>query len=264
MKPTVRDIAARLAPVFEEREAMSVAKIVVEHLEEKGSGDDEIQQIINRLSKGEPVQYVVGKSWFYGRAFDVNAHVLIPRPETEELVYWVVQDWKSHEGIRILDIGTGSGCIPVTLGLEMPNSEITAIDISRDALAVAQSNASKHDVNVDFSKLDYLKKGDDSLGMFDVIVSNPPYISNEEFGKLPDSVKAFEPQVALAHESGDPLVFYRAIANTKVLKKGGAIYLELNEFHAEAIERLFVEQGFKTELQKDMQGKVRMLKGELR
>jgi release factor glutamine methyltransferase len=258
---SVEDLAAELNRRLGEREAMNVARIVVEYFKStKAIDKEDIELVLKRLLRGEPVQYVVGYTWFYGRQFEVSSAVLIPRPETEELVYWILEDWKKKGPARIIDIGTGSGCIPVTLALELERADITATDISEEALSVTQANASKHTVNVSFIKSDILQDGLHEFGKFHVIVSNPPYVSFEEFEKLDPSVKGFEPRVALGHESGDPFIFYRAIAQGAELLDGGAIYVELNEFHVEAIREIFENHGYQVEIRNDMQGKPRMLR----
>jgi len=258
---TAEMLASKLEQQYDDREAMNIARIVVEYIEENNVvARIDVERILDRLRTGEPVQYVVGYTWFYGRQMKVNNAVLIPRPETEELVFWILEDWKRSSSARILDIGTGSGCIPVTLALEMDQCEFVATDISGDALSIARINAMKHAVNVSFIESDYLANENDDLGKYDVIVSNPPYISIGEFEEMSPSVKDFEPRLALSHESGDPLIFYRAIAEQAALNIGGAIYVELNEFHADEITGIFKNHGFHVELRKDLQGKIRMLK----
>jgi len=258
---TIEDLANKLISHVDKREAMNIAKIIAEYLEAAGIGDfTEIDMILDRVRTGEPVQYIVGHTWFYGRPFEITPAVLIPRPETEELVHWILEDWKNRQSIRIIDIGTGSGCIPITLALEMDIQIVEATDISTPALSIALNNVSKHAVNVKLIESDLLKDGFNELGVFDVIVSNPPYVSQDEFENLAPSVKDFEPHIALGHHSGDALIFYRSIAEMARLNDGGAIYVELNEFHSEEIEGIFKEQGYTVELRKDLQGKVRMLK----
>jgi release factor glutamine methyltransferase len=258
---TVKELASKLVPLYDEREAMNVAKIITEYSKETGIVDIiEINQIIERLRSGEPVQYIVGYAWFYGRRFELTPAVLIPRPETEELVFWILEDWKKRGPVKILDIGTGSGCIAVTLAKELPEAVIIATDISVEALSIARINSVKHPVNVELIESDILQDGLNDFGVMHVIVSNPPYVSFEEFENLDSSVKGFEPRIALGHDSGDPLVFYHAIAETAGLHEAGAIYVELNEFHAAAVAIIFKEQGYQVELRRDMQGKVRMLK----
>jgi len=261
---TINELVPRLAPEFGDREAMNIAKIIAEYIGEADvTGKDDIERIIERLRSGEPVQYVVGYAWFYGRRFNVGPEVLIPRPETEELVFWILEDWKHKSSLQVLDIGTGSGCISVTLSYEMDRPDVKATDISNDALSTARINASELAVNVVFIESDVLTDGLRELGRYDVVVSNPPYISIREFENLNPSVKEFEPGIALAPVSGDPLIFYRVIAEEAQLHEDGAIYVELSEFHAPAIETIFNDRGYIVEIRKDMQGKLRMLKATL-
>ena len=249
----VQQIASKLTQL-EERESINVARILREH----SAAWDVLEPLISRINAGEPVQYVVGHAWFYGRKFGIDESVLIPRPETEELVYWIIQENKTESELHLLDIGTGSGCIATTLALELPGASIEAIDISDDAIRVARFNARKLGADVAYRNFDFLES--DLAKSYDVIVSNPPYVSSDEFEALAPSVRQFEPSIALGHPSGDPLIFYRAIANTAALKSGGRIYVELNEFRVRDIEQLFVERGYRTELRDDLQGKPRMLK----
>lgn len=258
---SIEEIAAELTNKLGEREALNVASIVVEFLEGEGGGVD-VKGILERLHGGEPVQYVVGCAWFYGRRFEISPAVLIPRPETEELVFWVLEDWRQKGSVRILDIGTGSGCIPITLSLEIEQAEVYATDISSEALSIAQLNADNQSIDVSFIQSDLLEDGLIDFGEFHVVVSNPPYVSESEFEKLRTSVKEFEPRIALGHKSGDPLIFYRAIAEKAMVVAGGAIYVELNEFYVEETRSIFELAGYQVELQKDMQGKYRMLRAK--
>lgn len=218
------------------------------------------------LVRGKPVQYVTGKAWFLGREFSVNENVLIPRPETEELVQWIASETKDQGSKikNILDIGTGSGCIPVSLKLALPEVVITSCDISNEALNVARTNANKLNAIVDFVQLDFLDTGQhNKLETFDVIVSNPPYIPAEEKGRLHSNVKDYEPALALFVPDNDALVFYRAIAlfGKQHLAANGYIYCELDAAHAEECKVLLEDAGYKNvELKMDMYGNWRMLK----
>ena len=249
----IREIATQLVGL-DEREALNVARI----LHECATSEQELIAGIDKVNSGVPVQYVVGEAWFYGRKFSVDKSVLIPRPETEELVYMICGDLKTRGSLSLVDIGTGSGCIAITIALELPEVSVTAIDISSQALDVARSNAEALDAYVEFNQRDFLLEGVN--GQYDVIVSNPPYVSASEFDELADAVRMHEPRVALGHESGDPLIFYRAIAGTTALKEAGAIYVELNEFRAGEIDEVFRREGYNTAIVKDMQGKDRILK----
>ena len=249
----VREIASALERL-DDRESINVARMLVEYSKDQNILTD----LIRRVNSGEPVQYVLGHAWFYGRRFEITPSVLIPRPETEELVYWIRADLKDSSRLDLVDIGTGSGCIAVSVALELPQIVVHAIDISAEALDIARTNANTLGAEVRFSQRDVLKRGLDRD--YDIIVSNPPYVSMGEFEALAPAVREYEPRIALGHESGDPLIFYAAIANTSSLKKDGAIYVELNEFRSEDINDLFRKAGYETVIRQDMQGKDRMLK----
>lgn len=209
----------------------------------------------------KPVQYVLNEAWFGGMKFFVDENVLIPRPETEELVEWIVAE--SGDKKTLLDIGTGSGCIPATLKKKLPQIAVTSIDISARALSVAEANAKTLGADVSLIQMDFLNRQQwSSLGSFDVIVSNPPYIALGEKDEMDKNVTDFEPHVALFVPDEDPLVFYRMIAEFGRihLAAEGRIYMELNEALGFACTELFRGQGYETELRKDLQGKERMLK----
>lgn len=222
----------------------------------------ELNKIFNRLTKGEPVQYVLGRAEFCGRWFDVRPGVLIPRPETEELCAWITADSKASGSPKVLDIGTGSGCIAITLQLDMPESNVTAWDISADALSVARENAQRLGANVNFVKQDALNAKPE--GEWDVIVSNPPYICEKEKKDMAVNVLEHEPHKALFVPDADPLLFYRAITRLAVqtLNKGGRLYFEINPIYADDTCRMMRAEGMTAvELRSDMYGKQRMAKG---
>ncbi len=259
-------IIDHLKKVFVDREARQIAKI---YLEDKWSGIDDFTHLkdhiimdIQSLLKGKPIQYVTGKAYFYDRLFEVNENTLIPRPETEELVYIIIKDQQHFSGLRILDIGTGSGCIPITLSAHLKKSEIVSIDINQEAIEIATINNNTYKTNVNFIHIDFLDKDVwERLGEFDIIVSNPPYISKEEKKMMGKSVLQYEPYHALFPGGEDPLIFYRQISEFALqhLKCKGMIYLEINEFLSHETQTIF--QSFsKSELIKDMQKKDRMLK----
>lgn len=222
----------------------------------------ELNKIFGRLMEGEPVQYVLGRAEFCGRWFDVRPGVLIPRPETEELCAWITADSKASGSPKVLDIGTGSGCIAITLQLDMPESNVTAWDISADALDVARENAKQLGANVNFVKQDALNAKPE--GEWDVIVSNPPYICEKEKKDMAVNVLEHEPHTALFVPDADPLLFYRAITRLAVqtLNKGGRLYFEINPIYADDTCRMMQAEGMSAvELRSDMYGKQRMAKG---
>ncbi|WP_418551847.1 peptide chain release factor N(5)-glutamine methyltransferase [Prevotella sp.] len=222
----------------------------------------ELRKIFSRLTEGEPVQYVLGRAEFSGRWFNVRPGVLIPRPETEELCAWITADSKASASPKVLDIGTGSGCIAITLQLDMPESKVTAWDISADALDVARENAKQLGANVSFVKQDALNAKPE--GEWDVIVSNPPYICEKEKKDMAVNVLEHEPHTALFVPDADPLLFYRAITRLAVqtLNKGGRLYFEINPIYADDTCRMMQAEGMTAvELRSDMYGKQRMAKG---
>lgn len=222
----------------------------------------ELNKIFGRLMEGEPVQYVLGRAEFCGRWFSVRPGVLIPRPETEELCAWITADSKASASPKVLDIGTGSGCIAITLQLDMPESKVTAWDISADALDVARENAQLLGANVNFVKQDALNAKPE--GEWDVIVSNPPYICEKEKKDMAVNVLEHEPHTALFVPDADPQLFYRAITRLAVqtLSKGGRLYFEINPIYADDTCHMMRAEGMTAvELRSDMYGKQRMAKG---
>jgi release factor glutamine methyltransferase len=222
------------------------------------------QRALKRLLRHEPLQYIMGEAYFFGHTFKVNTDVLIPRPETEELVDWIISDHSTDDEADILDIGTGSGCIAISLALALKRARVQAIDISLPALAVALENAASLKAKVDFKSVDILAEPDRSLpGKYDVIVSNPPYVTADDWQKMRKNVVMYEPRLALLVED-DPLLFYRSIISFahKHLKAQGNLYFECNESNANEVLALMEKQGFSNvSCRKDMQGKERMLSG---
>ena len=209
--------------------------------------EEELKVLLNRLLKGEPVQYVTGVAEFGGRRFHVEPGVLIPRPETAELCQWIIDERgerKDERGGSILDIGTGSGCIACTLAAELPGSKVTAWDISDEALRIAQENAQNIGVNICFEEVDILSISPSS--QWSTIVSNPPYICNKEREGMEQNVLDHEPSLALFVPDEDPLLFYRAITRfaKTALKDGGNLYFEINPLYAQQLEQLMQEEGF--------------------
>lgn len=347
---TYNQLWKRLTAIYNEREAQAIVRTVLDALFGMSltdiclgkvtqlSADDttRLEKIMQRLEKSEPVQYVLGAEWFAGRLFDVAPGVLIPRPETEDLVKWACDEAKEKEkednskeergkeekevskkrealkkeeqplsaplkeekeGLRkgedapqkeeqllsslfknnkevsekgeeaphpsILDIGTGSGCIAITVALALPQARVTAWDISTDALAIAAGNAHRLGASVRFEHQDALSAPDDEE-RWDVIVSNPPYICDKERADMSDNVLSYEPELALFVPDSDPLLFYRAIARyaSKALKPGGRLLFETNTAYAHEVAQAMADEGFTAiEVRNDCFGKPRMVKG---
>ena len=348
---TYNQLWKRLTAIYNEREAQAIVRTVLDALFGMSltdiclgkvtqlSADDttRLEKIMQRLEKSEPVQYVLGAEWFAGRLFDVAPGVLIPRPETEDLVKWACDEAKEkekednskeergkeekevskkgeapqkeeqllssplkeeEEGLRkgkdasqkeeqhlssllksnkevsekgeevphpsILDIGTGSGCIAITVALALPQARVTAWDISTDALAIAAGNAHRLGASVRFEHQDALNAPDDEE-RWDVIVSNPPYICDKERADMSDNVLSYEPELALFVPDNDPLLFYRAIARyaSKALKPGGRLLFETNTAYAHEVAQAMANEGFTAiEVRNDCFGKPRMVKGD--
>lgn len=348
---TYNQLWKRLTAIYNEREAQAIVRTVLDALFGMSltdiclgkvtqlSADDttRLEKIMQRLEKSEPVQYVLGAEWFAGRLFDVAPGVLIPRPETEDLVKWACDEAKEKEkednskeergkeekevskkrealkkeeqplssplkeekeGLRkgedasqkeeqllssllknnnevsekgeeaphpsILDIGTGSGCIAITVALALPQAHVTAWDISTDALAIAAGNAHRLGASVRFEHQDALSAPDDEE-RWDVIVSNPPYICDKERADMSDNVLSYEPELALFVPDSDPLLFYRAIARyaSKALKPGGRLLFETNTAYAHEVAQTMADEGFiAIEVRNDCFGKPRMVKGD--
>ncbi|MBL0355751.1 MAG: peptide chain release factor N(5)-glutamine methyltransferase [Chitinophagaceae bacterium] len=223
-----------------------------------------LEEALQQLLLHKPVQYVIGETWFYNLKITVNEHVLIPRPETEELVKWIIDEHASgKEKLSVLDIGTGSGCIPIALKKHLPNFDITAIDISPDALATAKQNAIINNTPVDFLQIDFLNESIwPQLPAFDIIVSNPPYIPLNEKERLDKNVTAHEPHTALFVPDHSPQLFYEKIAlfAQTHLKTGGKIYVETHEDYATVTAGIFLKEYQQVEIKKDIFEKNRMVK----
>lgn len=263
-----------LKNIYDTDEANNIADLVIEHVTGyKKLGRITHKQLVlteqqihaidtfkSALLQNKPVQYVLQEAWFYEMKFYVNEHVLIPRPETEELIELII---KTNNPIsNILDIGTGSGCIPITLKKKIPHTTIVTIDVSEDALVVAKKNAAELNVEIEFKQLNFLDETNwNELGIFDIIVSNPPYIKQSEIINMQPNVVANEPHIALFVADDDALVFYRKIAafGKTHLTINGKIFVEINEALGNETISLFEEFGYRAELKKDMQGKNRMI-----
>jgi release factor glutamine methyltransferase len=225
---------------------------------------DFITSVLQQLKYLNPIQYILGETEFYGLKFKVTPSVLIPRPETEELVEWILSDKKSANNLGVLDIGTGSGCIAIALKKNHQDWKITGLDISMDSLSIAKKNALLNDVEVDFMQDDILNPALRSATLkYDIIVSNPPYITESEKLEMHDNVLANEPYKALFVSNEKPLIFYEAIADFALqhLATNGFLYFEINEYLAKETINMLIVKGFvNIELKKDMQGKDRMLR----
>lgn len=245
---------------------LNMSRLQIAMHPEKELSADELQNFegaLQRLEHHEPVQYIMGETEFFGLNFEVNKHVLIPRPETEELVQWILTDLEGRrENLRILDIGTGSGCIAVALAKNLPKAEIWAIDISEEALKMAFLNAQQNEVQVNFLQNDVLKMQNLPM-VFDVIVSNPPYVRELEKFEMQRNVLEFEPHTALYVSDDDPLLFYEKITAlaSKGLSSKGVVYFEINQYLGQETSELLQQKNFRTSLKKDIFGVERMLRG---
>lgn len=263
---------------YEPGEAQSITRIVLEDAfkyspERKVlpvSPEEELlyRHIRYRLLRGEPVQYVLGVADFYGLQFMVDQRVLIPRQETEELVHWVLEDWKKAgkpADKQLLDIGTGSGCIPITIKHQAPPIDVSGLDVDAGALELAALNAERYETPIRWIHQDILKTEEwERLGQFDYIVSNPPYIPPSERHLMPEHVLSHEPELALFAPENDPLVFYREIGlfAFQQLLPDCALYFETNEYNADRVADLLRDIGFsQVDLRQDLAGKDRMVRG---
>jgi release factor glutamine methyltransferase len=270
----------QLFELYDDRESANIADWVIEHI----TGFKRIERITNKqfplntsqqellktytaqLLQHEPVQYVLHEAWFCGLKFFVDENVLIPRPETEELVEWIEREVSSFQFpvSSLLDIGTGSGCIPISIKKKLPGCDVHALDISETALSVAEKNANILNASITFHEINILdNKQWDLLPMFDIIVSNPPYIKQSEEKEMRSNVLQHEPHVALFVPDEDALLFYKTIAEfgSQHLNKDGQLFFEINEALGEEVKELLLQKGYSNvEVKKDMQGKDRMVK----
>lgn len=279
-----QELIQRLTPIYDKREARNIADMVMESItgykkseriiHKTSSLNNELSERLEKyiidLEKQKPVQYVLKEAWFYGMNFYVDENVLIPRPETEELVNWVVEEIHSSESVGwnrrtiILDVGTGSGCIPISLKKAIPSTEVWGCDVSELALNVARINSAKLGHLVDFQGLDFLDPVQrNQLPHVNILVSNPPYVPEKDKESMHPNVLKYEPHIALFVPDNDPLIFYRAIADFGLhrMHKDGIIFIEIHEDLAPALEDLFTSSGYsRIEVRRDMQGKERMMK----
>ena len=221
-----------------------------------------LRDALERLKQHIPVQYITGEAWFHNLKFLVNEHVLIPRPETEELVQAAINFLKIHTGKKVLEIGTGSGCIAISIKKNIPDAQIISVDVSTDAIKTAKANAVLNNVSVEFREINFLKKEDyNTLGNFDLIISNPPYIPAYEKKGLDKNVALYEPAIALFVPDKDPLIFYRYILSfaNDHMSVGGVIFLEIHENLSKETQALFSGENYSAEIKRDIFGKERML-----
>jgi release factor glutamine methyltransferase len=277
-KDIYSQLTLQLQTIYPEAEAASIARLLVEswgkqplrQLPDEAAPIDVVEQLpeyLHQLLLRKPVQYLLKEAWFYKYYFFVSPAVLIPRPETEELAEWIIQENKLNaemKSISILDIGTGSGCIAITMKKELSKANVTAIDVSADALIIARENAQRLNTAIQFEQIDFLNEKEWSkLGIFDIIVSNPPYIAEQEKINIHSNVLDNEPHLALFVPDTDPLLFYKAIASFAQthLSKNGSIYVEINQQLGEATRNVFEQNGFSNiQLKKDISGNERMIR----
>lgn len=275
-----RQIVDTLIPTVEEREARALAFVVLEDAfglsrtdiylgkDTAFSEDDTIrlEKILRRLEQGEPVQYAIGTAQFCDLTFRVTPDTLIPRPETEELVGWVASLLPSEAPCSVLDVGTGTGCIAISLAKQFPRAQVTAWDISEEALAVARQNAETNGVTVDFRQKDVLEVVNESAASAPssdalYIVSNPPYICERERAEMETHVLDYEPASALFVPDADPLLFYRALARLGQQLHAAAVLVEINQAYGQETVEMFQSSGYSNvELRRDIYGKDRMIK----
>jgi release factor glutamine methyltransferase len=275
IQSTLNYIKKELAELYHARETESMAYILLEYVlkysktqiqlnKTEKITENYFNQIVTytqELKTSKPIQYVLGETEFYGLPFKVNEYTLIPRPETEELVHVIINENK-QEGLHILDIGTGSGCIPISLAKNLKNALVSSADISVEAIEKAKENALLNQVDINFFHRDILKWKDFDWDHFDIIVSNPPYVTEAEKNKMEKNVLDYEPHTALFVSDHDPLIFYRTIAELALqyLKKEGKLYFEINESLGHEMAELLEQKGFTNiRLLQDINGKNRMV-----
>ncbi|SIT89783.1 peptide chain release factor N(5)-glutamine methyltransferase [Pontibacter indicus] len=281
IQQTSQYIRESIQTAFPEPEAGAIAQLVLEHVlqldrmqlslaqqqELDPEQETQVQQAVERLKKQEPVQYVLGTAHFYGLDLQVDERVLIPRPETEELVDLVVREHRGLSGLQVLDICTGSGCIPLAIAANLEVDKVYGLELSEGALQVARANARQLKLPAAWLQQDVFEP---VLGIashsLDIITSNPPYVKEQEKALMRTNVLAFEPHLALFVPDEDPLKYYRRIAEigTALLKKGGRLYFEINEQYGEEVRQLLLQAGFtKARVVQDLFGKDRIVTGEL-
>lgn len=261
------EIKAFFLLIIEEIAGITPSKYNLEKLNTADEFVSKLTAILEELRAGKPVQHILGKADFYGLQFEVNEHTLIPRPETEELVHLILQDHKKQSPLKVIDIGTGSGCIPITLKKQLKESDVWAVDISSAAIEVAKHNATKNNQDVHFIFADILEweflfsapQG------FDIVVSNPPYITPKEMNEMHANVLNYEPHTALFVEETAPLLFYDYITDFALyhLNENGTLYFEINQYLSKETEELIRKKGFKNvEIHQDINGAPRMIRAK--
>lgn len=259
------EIKALFHIILEDIAGISSSKYILEKSNSAVNYADRMDAILRELSTGKPLQHILGKADFYSYKFEVNEHTLIPRPETEELVYMILQDHKAQSHLKIIDIGTGTGCIPITLNAHLPECEVYAVDISSEALEVARRNNQTLNQQVNFISADILEwefMFPEPQG-FDIVVSNPPYITPKEMQEMHNNVLQYEPHTALFVEESAPLIFYDYITDFALyhLQPEGKLYFEINQYLSEETAELIRKKGFcKVEILKDINGVDRMIR----
>ena len=274
MRETLKKLRDNLRPIYGNRETEAIIRLIFHYLKGWTTTDmlihnsdqlspfirKQADEILDRLLRHEPIQYITGEARFHGMDFKVSPDVLIPRPETDELVDIIVSENEKREDLRVLDIATGSGCIAIALSRSLPFASVSAIDISEPALKVANENAKNLKAKINFIKADIFSWNPDSL--FDIIVSNPPYIDESEKKQMDKNVLDYEPASALFVPDSDPLIFYKRILAlaSDCLTSQGRIYLEINPRHASELSAMMQEKGFRqVDILRDSCGKLRFI-----
>ena len=270
-------LTTQLTALYDRAEARAIARLVMEAITGQpassvNSGSNlltdtqqsKLETMLIELRQYKPVQYVTGKAWFYNMELMVNNAVLIPRPETEELVQWILEEQPKRSQASMLDIGTGSGCIPIAIKKNWPAADVFGLDVSADALAVAQQNATTQQTPIQWLQASILEPAQWPAQSFDIIVSNPPYIPQQESEQLDKNVTDWEPHLALFVPDNNPLLFYNAIADFAKthLQPGGSLYFECHQLYVKQVLKALQEKGFTAEQKTDMFGNERMVKAK--
>ncbi len=283
MHEASKDLLDKLSSIYDERESSAIVDWVMEHLtgwrkvdriinktkDLSASTNEKLAEIAAQLLSHKPVQYIINEAWFYGMKLHVDENVLIPRPETEELVEWAMIEVDrlrmtvDGRNLRMLDVGTGSGCIAIAIKKERPALRVDACDVSAGALAVAKRNAENQKVNIEFRQLDFLNEEETlELPKFDLIVSNPPYISTQEESVIDKHVIEYEPHLALFVPEQDPLIFYKQLSQfgKMHLNADGCMMMEIHFEKGKKVKELFEQNGYGVEVRKDLQQKDRLVR----